>query len=185
MLSYHKRSLHSKTTSTIPHSGCDDIFSNRFGQSARSIRSVNLIFLVLSLGKTRLTKMHVQTKFCRIAFQPKLGQFFKTAVLALEMDGYFDNDNGQTLFLDGIMMDIGIVGIGKYDENLLPQLWFIFTEELTQPKGFLRCCQYTPNLQGLTSLSALISKYWVVPLVVLQKGPPPLRGSWEPHTSPL
>ena len=72
--------------------------------------------------------MHVQTKFCRIAFQPKLGQFFKTAVLALEMDGYFDNDNGQTLFLDGIMMDI-IVDIGKYDENLVPQLWFIFTTQ--------------------------------------------------------
>ena len=128
--------------------------------------------------------MYVQTKFCRIAFQPKLGRFFKTAVLTLEMDGYFDNDNGQTLFLDGIMMDI-IVDIGKYDENLVPHVWFIFTTQGVFKMLPIHPKPLRPYLPLWPRFSALISKYWVVPLVVLQKGPPPLRGSWEPHTSPL
>ena len=40
----------------------------------------------------------METKFAK--------NFSKTAVLTLGMDnGYFDNDNGQTLYLGGILID--------------------------------------------------------------------------------
>ena len=41
-------------------------------------------------------------------FSPKIGKFVKTAVLNSGKYRYSDNDYGQTLFLDGILMDIMI-----------------------------------------------------------------------------
>ena len=38
-----------------------------------------------------------------------LWQLFRRILVSVDFDylnGYFDNDNGQTLFLDGIVMDI-------------------------------------------------------------------------------
>ena len=73
----------------------------------------------------------VQKEFCRIAFQPlpppqtngpfvglfspKFSHFLKTAILTIELLKwiYFDNGNGQTLSLDGIVMDIIMVENGE------------------------------------------------------------------------
>ena len=46
-------------------------------------------------------------------FWPKILQFFKTAVLTFGMDISID-DNGQRLFLDGILMDIMLDWIYKH-----------------------------------------------------------------------
>ena len=42
-----------------------------------------------------------------------------------------DNDNGQTLFFNGIDLDT-IVDNGKYDESYVSRIWLIFTMELPQ-----------------------------------------------------
>ena len=53
-----------------------------------------------------------------LLFSPKISHFFKTAVLTMGMD----NDNGQTLFLDGILMhlfDFSPLCIFKFDLRAL------------------------------------------------------------------
>ena len=68
-------------------------------------------------------------EFCKIAFQANkrfmANIFAKDQSILLNSgfdngNGYFDNDNGQTSFLDGILMDIMVelVDNGKYDEKL-------------------------------------------------------------------
>ena len=41
---------------------------------------------------------------------PKFSYFLKTAIFYYG-NGYFDNDNGQTLFLNGIVMDIMVENV--------------------------------------------------------------------------
>ena len=64
-------------------------------------------------GKPLSVIIAVGMEFCQRAFQPHplkemdaLWQLFSPKFSHFFENGYFDNDNGQTLFLDDILMNI-------------------------------------------------------------------------------
>ena len=73
----------------------------RIGKSKGSPCRKKVLFKWNSAFQSPLLK---QTDALWELFSPKISKLFRTAVL----NGYFDNEYGQTLFLDGILMDIMI-----------------------------------------------------------------------------